>query len=200
MHPSDVARTVAVVTSVADARALAEDCLAALLPRRWHHVKAVGAKAEGIQQAFDAQDGPVLAAAAWLHDVGYNPALVDTGLHALDGARWLRTVGVDERIASLVAHHSCAWLEAEERGLGEILAREFGRESSAAADALCYTDMTTGPDGQDLDVHDRLAEIRSRYGADHVVTRFILRAEPEIVGAVKQTERRLSAHGLRQPM
>jgi hypothetical protein len=125
---------------------------------------------------------------------------VDTGLHALDGARWLRTVGVDERIASLVAHHSCAWLEAEERGLGEILAREFGRESSAAADALCYTDMTTGPDGQDLDVHDRLAEIRSRYGADHVVTRFILRAEPEIVGAVKQTERRLSAHGLRQPM
>ena len=28
--------------------------------------------------------------AAWLHDVGYAPSLVETGLHALDGARFLR--------------------------------------------------------------------------------------------------------------
>ena len=153
-----------------------------------------------MQPAFDAGDGPVLAAAAWLHDVGYNPSLVNTGLHALDGARWLRTLGVDERIVCLVAHHSCAWLEAEERGLGETLAEEFSLESSPAADALCYADMTTGPDGQDLDVQDRLTEIRSRYGLDHLVTRFILRAEPDIVGAVERTELRLCAHHIRQPM
>jgi hypothetical protein len=142
----------------------------------------------------------VLAAAAWLHDVGYNPALIDTGLHALDGARWLRTLGIDERIVGLVAYHSCAWLEAEERGLAETLAGEFDREISPAVDALCYADMTTGPDGQDLDVNDRLAEICSRYGPDDLVTRFIRRAEFDIVGAVEQTERRLSAHGIRQPM
>ena len=186
------------MTSVADARASAEDCLAGVLPRRWNHVSAVGKKAEGMRQAFDVEDGPALVAAAWLHDVGYNPSLVDTGLHALDGARWLRTQGVDERIVCLVAHHSCASLEAEERGLGETLAQEFSLESSPAADALCYADMTTGPDGQDLDVHDRLAEIRSRYGLDHLVTRFILRAESDIVGAVERTELRLYAHG--QPM
>jgi DNA-binding Xre family transcriptional regulator len=29
-------------------------------------------------------------AAAWLHDIGYAPDLIVTGLHALDGARYLR--------------------------------------------------------------------------------------------------------------
>jgi hypothetical protein len=56
-----------------------------------------------MQPAFDVKDRPVLVAAAWLHDVGYNPAVVSTGLHALDGARWLRMLGTDERIACLVA-------------------------------------------------------------------------------------------------
>lgn len=32
--------------------------------------------------------------------------------------------------------------------------------------------MTTGPDGQNLSVEDRLAEIRQRYGPDDLVTRF----------------------------
>ena len=109
-------------------------------------------------------------------------------------------LGADERIASLVAYHSYALLEAEERGLAETLAHEFSRESSATADALCYVDMTTGPDGQDLNVHDRLAEIRSRYGPDHLVTRFIVRAEPDIVGAVERTERRLCANEVGHPM
>lgn len=200
MHPSEAARRLSFVTSLVDARALAEDSLAELLPRRWKHVRAVGQKAESMQQAFDVEDRGVLAAAAWLHDIGYNPAVVDTGLHALDGARWLRMLGADERVACLVAYHSCAWLEAEERGLAETLAHEFSRESSATADALCYADMTTGPDGQNLDVYDRLAEIRTRYGPDHLVTRFIVRAEPDIVGAVERTERRLCAHEIRQPM
>jgi hypothetical protein len=183
------------VTSVGEARALADRFLGQPLPRRWSHVNAVGEKAESLQDAFDASDGLTLTAAAWLHDIGYSPGLVNTGLHGLDGAWWLRSQGVDERICSLVAHHSCAQLEAEERGLGDVLACEFNRESSPVADALCYADMTTGPDGQDLDVHDRLAEIRSRYGPDDVVTRFIIRAEPVIVGAVERTELRLGAHG-----
>ncbi|WP_038841255.1 HD domain-containing protein [Salinispora arenicola] len=162
------------------------------LPRRWSHVQAVVAKAERISAAVPVEDRDVLVASAWLHDVGYSPDLVDTGFHSLDGGRWLRRERYDQRIAALVAHHSCAWLEAEERGLDEVLAAEFPREETAVTDALCFSDMTTGPDGQDFKVLERLAEIRSRYGPEHLVTRFIGRAEPEMVVAVQRTQRRLA--------
>ncbi|GAB3857935.1 hypothetical protein GCM10027610_094980 [Dactylosporangium cerinum] len=69
---------------------------------------------------------------------------------------------------------------------------EFNREDSPTADALWYCDMTTGPDGQDLDVVVRLAEIRSRYGPDHIVTRFIARAGDQITAAVRRAEARLA--------
>jgi aminoglycoside phosphotransferase (APT) family kinase protein len=36
--------------------------------------------------------------AAWLHDVGYAPAVVATGLHPLDGARYLRNEGWPEEL------------------------------------------------------------------------------------------------------
>lgn len=168
--------------------------LASSLPRRWVHVRAVSEKAERVRHAT--RRPATLVAAAWLHDVGYAPDIVDTGLHSLDGARWLLREGWDHEIASLVANHSCALYEAQERGLGDALAREFPRQRSATADALWFADMTTGPDGQDLTVQQRLAEIRSRYGPDDVVTRFWRRAEPELLEAVQRTERRLA----RQPM
>ncbi|MGA3563804.1 HD domain-containing protein [Melissospora conviva] len=179
-------------TNVDAAREIARRMLAVPLPRRWSHVQAVAAKSSTVLGAVDAEDRDLFVAAAWLHDVGYSPELVDTGFHSLDGGRWLRREGISERLAALVAHHSCAWLEAEERGLGPTLAAEFPREESAVADALCFADMTTGPDGQDFEVLGRLAEIRSRYGPGHLVTRFITRAEPEIVAAVRRTEGRLA--------
>jgi hypothetical protein len=189
------------MTAVVDAaRALAQQRLAVALPRRWRHVQAVALKAEQAAGAVPPPDREVLVAAAWLHDVGYSPELVDTGFHSLDGARWLRRQHVDERLLALVAHHSCAWLEAEERGLDRALGEEFKREESPVTDALCYADMTTGPDGQSFDVLERLAEIRARYGPDHLVTRFITRAEPEIVAAVRRTEERLFAGLPDQPM
>lgn len=181
------------------ARDIARGKLEAVLPRRWSHVQAVAAKARSVAAAVPDEDRDVLVAAAWLHDVGYSPDLVDTGFHSLDGGRWLRRQRFDDRIASLVAHHSCAWLEAEERGLDAVLAEEFPREESAVADALCFSDMTTGPDGQDFEVLDRLAEIRSRYGPDHLVTRFIIRAEPAMVAAVQRTHSRLNGR-VPQPM
>ena len=67
----------------------------------------------------------ILVAAAWLHDIGYAPELVETGFHPLDGARYLRRAGVDGQVVSLVAYHSCAQIEAEVRGLGDELASEF---------------------------------------------------------------------------
>jgi HD domain len=179
---------------VESARHLAEACLASL-PRRWSHVQAVGAKAERLARDLcSGSDAETLAAAAWLHDIGYGPSVVDSGFHPLDGGRWLRREGYDGRVAALVAHHSCAHLEASERGLASELTSEFLREEGVVADALWYADMTTGPDGQDFDVTVRLGEIQARYGPTDAVTRFIIRAEPEIVAAVRRTEDRRRAN------
>ena len=51
--------------------------------------------------------------------------------------------------------------------------------------------MTTTPTGEVVSVHDRLSEIVERYGPHDVVTRFIRRAEPELVSSVARTDQRL---------
>jgi hypothetical protein len=125
----------------------------------------------------------VVEAAAWLHDVGYAEPLVDSGFHPLDGARYLRDARVgDRRLWTLVAHHTCALVEAQERGLDEELSAEFPSDDVApfAVAALTYCDMTTGPDGRRVDVDERIAEILDRYPADHVVHRAISRAAPRL--------------------
>jgi HD superfamily phosphodiesterase len=130
-------------------------------------VQAVAAKADRVSVVLAEAERPLLVTAAWLHDIGYAPDIAATGLHALDGARWLRTHGFDPRITALMAHHSCALFEAAERDLEDELRSEFVAEDSAVTDALWYAEMTTGPDGQDFDVLDRLAEVRSR-GMDRI--------------------------------
>ena len=134
-----------------------------------------------------------LVAAAWLHDVGYAPAVEDTGFHPLDGARYLRRLGLDEEVVRLVAHHSFAMLEAGERGLDGELAAEFPPGDPVLTDALCFVDMTTSPDGELVEPDDRLAEIQARYGPGDVVTRFIDRARPDILAAVARTRERQAA-------
>ena len=101
-------------------------------------------------------------AAAWLHNIGYAPDLVETGFHPLDGARYLRSVGVDGQAVSLVAYHSCAQIEADVRGLGAELASEFSPADSLLADVLLYCDMTTGPGGAYVRPADRLVEVARR--------------------------------------
>ena len=103
------------------ARALLQDPL----PRRWAHVQGVAAQARSLAPVLGA-DADLLEAAAWLHDIGYTPSLAVTGLHALDGARYLREAQhADAMLCRLVAHHSCAVIEAEERGLANVLGLEF---------------------------------------------------------------------------
>jgi HD superfamily phosphodiesterase len=95
------------------------------LPRRWAHVQGVAARARSLAPILGAS-ADLLEAAAWLHDIGYAPGLVVTGLHALDGARYLRDARhADAMLCRLVAHHSCAIIEAEERGLADVLGLEF---------------------------------------------------------------------------
>jgi putative nucleotidyltransferase with HDIG domain len=138
-------------------------------------------------------DADLVVSSAWLHDIGYAPTAVATGFHPLDGARFLRAQGVDERVVNLVAHHSHAVVEADERGVDRELLAEFPLDPSLPHDALCFCDMTTGPDGQQMVVRDRLAEIRERYGPQDLVTRFITRAERSIVGSVERVESQLAA-------
>ncbi|WTP11618.1 HD domain-containing protein [Microbispora hainanensis] len=154
------------------------------MPRRWAHTKGVAARAVLLAPILG-DEADALTAAAYLHDIGYSPELVDTGFHPLDGARYLRDVaGADERLCRLVAHHSCAVNEAAERGLLDVLNAEFTQERPELADALTYCDMTTGPDGRHLDVTERLAEIHARYGSEHLVSRSITAATPCILAAV----------------
>ncbi|RKN24322.1 HD domain-containing protein [Micromonospora musae] len=180
--------------SPVQARRIAADLLLSSLPRRWRHVQGVAAKADRVGRVAVPHEVDLLTAAAWLHDIGYAPEIVDTGFHSLDGARWLLQMGFGIRIAALVAHHSCASYEADERGLGDVLAAEFPREESPTSDALWFADMTTGPDGQNLSPEERLAEIRERYGPAHLVARFWQKAEPALMEAVRRTEARLAAH------
>ena len=80
------------------------------LPERWTHVQVVA------EVASTWGSRGILSAAAWLHDVGYSPDVSVTGLHALDGAVYLRDLGLPPEVVSLVAYHTGAEFEAEERG------------------------------------------------------------------------------------
>ena len=154
------------------------------LPRRWAHTQGVAARARTLAPILgDAADQ--IEAAAWLHDVGYSPALVATGFHPLDGARYLRGAqGVGEVLCRLVANHSCAIIEARQRGLADELASEFPHVDPTLEDALTYCDMTTAPDGLPVCVQSRLSEIVRRYGPFDVVTRFITKAKPHLIASV----------------
>jgi HD superfamily phosphodiesterase len=169
------------------AEELARKHLEIPLPRRWDHVQGVAARARTLTPILG-EHADLLEAAAWLHDIGYSPELVESGFHPLDGARHLRDVqSAHPVLCSLVAHHSCAVIEAEERGLVGELRREFRPASRLLSDALAYCDLTTDPSGNVVTVHDRLSEIRERYGPDSIVTRFTLKAEPSLLDSVTRT-------------
>lgn len=169
----------------------AEDLLAPL-GNRWAHVQAVADQAGRVVPVVPADERDLLVAAAWLHDIGYAPALVVTGLHPLDGARHLEALGVDQRLCCLVAHHSGATFEAEERGYAVELAA-FEREDSPVMDALIYADMTTGPAGQRLTFEARIAEILERYSPGHPVHRAISRSRSTLAAVVERTARQLAS-------
>jgi putative nucleotidyltransferase with HDIG domain len=163
--------------------------LIAPLGDRWTHVQAVADKARVVAEVLSDEDAGLLVAAALLHDVGYARSLNRLGFHAVDGARFLRAQG-QERLASLVAYHSGARFEAEERGLVEELAA-FPVEDGPVMDALTFADMTTGPTGQPMTLEQRIEEVQRRYPADDPVRRAIARARPLLQGAVDRTRQRL---------
>lgn len=133
----------------------------------------------------------LLIAAAWLHDIGYAPAISERGFHPLDGARFLEQRGVSKRVVDLVANHSCARFEADERDLLPEL-DHYELEVGPVADALVYADMTTGPTGGVMTVEERLAEILRRYKPESPVHRAISEARHELEAAVSRVEQRIA--------
>src|SRR5262245_48069995 len=165
----------------------ARDTVAALLAplgQRWAHTLGVVKRAQTFADSLTSSEFDVLVAAAYAHDVGYAPALARTGFHALDGARFLRSVG-RERVACLVAHHSGARTEAEERGLLDAL-ELFPEECSLVADVLTFCDLTTAPDGSARSAPERLSDVGTRYGDDHPVGRAIRRSREELLALVSR--------------
>lgn len=170
----------------------ARDLLADPLPRRWAHSQGVAARAR-ILAPILGENADLIEAAAWLHDIGYAPRLVEVDFHPLDGARYLRdSEQADELLCSLVAYHSCAINEAHERGLGKELLAEFRRPPPDLEKALIYCDMTADPTGQPVTVEERIADIYTRYDDNHPVTHATRRSEPWLVGATHAITRQLA--------
>ena len=181
---------------VAGARRLAGE-LFGELGERGRHSEAVANRAASAAPAVDAGDRPVLVAAAWLHDIGYAPALRRSGFHPLDGAWHLSDDHWAGLVAGLVAHHSGARFVAAVRGLAPYLQRYGdGRfRTGPLADALTYADQTTGPAGEVMDVEDRLADMLRRHGPDSPNARAHDQRAPVIRAAVECISTRLERGG-----
>lgn len=158
------------------------------LGERWKHVGAVGRMADALVDNGDLA-GEV-GCAAWLHDIGYAPSLAVTGFHPLDGARFLFAADAPKAVVSLVAYHSGALIEADERGLANELSA-FLPPPESDLDALTLLDMSTGPDGARVDPIDRIAEILRRYEPDSPVHRAVTRSRDELLAACDRARGRL---------
>lgn len=177
-----------------DACEIARGLLEAELPRRWAHTQGVAACARSLAQALG-ENADLIEIAAWLHDIGYARPLALTGFHPLDGARYLECMaGVPEVVCQLVAHHTGAAIEADERGMPAI-EEDFSRPATDLLDALTYCDLNTSVDGGPTDVEERLAEILTRYPPDHVVHRSIKRSAPQLRQANRTMQERIAQRG-----
>jgi hypothetical protein len=167
------------------------------LPVRWRHTLGVADRARVVGEALEDDQAELLLAAVYLHDVGYAPELAETGFHPVDGARFARAEG-HERLAGLVAYHSHAETEAEERGvLGEL--SEFEDERSLVSRALTYCDVTTDSEGRPVEPEERLAEIRERYGPRSPEGRSAERSASALLDDVRTVETMLASRGVRDP-
>lgn len=161
---------------------------------RLAHVSGVAITADKVVRSLLHDRRDEVVAAAWLHDVGYGPRVRDCGFHPLDGAVFLRNQGFPDVVSSLVAFHSGAAEEADERGLAETLS-QFTSPPNDLLDILTYADMTTGPAGELVMVEARIAEIFDRYPSGDPVYRAVSRSAPELKAAVRRIEDQLELAG-----
>ena len=148
--------------------------------------------AEDLATRLRLADRELLIAAAWLHDVGYAEPLAVTGFHPVDGASWVREQNFPETVVSLVAYHTAAEVEAEERGLSGALML-FAPPDPILLDALTFSDLSVGPEGGLVETEARVREILSRYPEGHPVHRSVSRSEPRLLATAGRVRDRLAA-------
>jgi len=173
--------------NVADARGIARDLVGSIEPR-WSHVQAVGRRAEDLVAAQGLDER--LAVAAWLHDIGYGAAINDRGFHPVDGAVYLQGQGAPDEIVALVAWHTGAAWEADERGLRSDL-EVLPAPSPPDLDALTLIDLATSPTGEPIVDVDRLAEILTRYEESDPVHRAVTRSQGPLLESSRRAKVRL---------
>lgn len=153
------------------------------LGRRWSHVLTVGRLADVLAAAGTISDE--IAAAAWLHDLGYAEELNVTGFHPLDGAVFLRDEGAPPEVVALVAHHTGAAIEAEERHLQWML-DDMPAADPVDLDVVTFLDLVTSPDGSVTDPETRIEEILSRYPVVRPVHRAVTRSRGELLASAQR--------------
>jgi hypothetical protein len=104
---------------------------------------------------------------------------------------YLRDSGWPPLVVHLVAHHSGARFEADQRGMAAELG-EFPLIDSPM-DALVTADLTTGPDGERLSYDERIEEILRRYPVEDPVHQAWLTARPILAESVSRTLSRLES-------
>lgn len=174
---------------VSAARSLSQTRLVGL-PRRWAHVQGVAAAARAVVPRLAPDMTDSVTAAAFLHDIGYAEDLAVTGFHPVDGARFIRELGFPSLVVSLVAHHTGARVEAEERGLTAEL-DEFLAPPSDLLDIVTYADLTTTPIGEPTTPSARISEILTRYEPGTIVHQAVTRSRPALMATSARVQQRL---------
>jgi hypothetical protein len=146
---------------VRDAQTLAQSLLSAD-PGRLAHVRGAGLVAGMAAGALRLDQPEMVVAAAWLHDIGYAPAIARTGFHPLDGALFLAREGWPEQVVFLVAHHSHAAVLAPYYGVQQHMAL-LEHVPGLADDVLTFSDLRAGPNGLGADPRDRVEDMRRRH-------------------------------------
>jgi len=174
---------------VSEAKELARKTLADDLPRRWAHVQGVASRAELFAPSHRQAD--LIIAAAYLHDIGYAAAALDTGFHQIDGGRFLRERGCDEAVVNLVANHSGAPTLARLSGLSGILETEFPKVELLPHRELHFCDLTTSLDGIHVSIDERLLDIRRRHQSNPAMLQFLATNEADLRLMVERFQQQL---------
>ena len=159
---------------VRDAQNLAQTLLADD-PTRLAHVRGAGTIAGLVTGALHVDQPEIIVAAAWLHDIGYAPAIARTGFHPVDGALFLAREGWPDPVVLMVAHHSHAAILAPHYGVQHHMAL-LEHVRGPADDIITFSDLRAGPNGLGAEPRDRVDDMRRRHANSTVVPHAIREA------------------------
>ncbi|MFD1721369.1 HD domain-containing protein [Amnibacterium endophyticum] len=160
-------------------------------PQRMAHSAGVAHVVGRTATALALPERDLLVAAAWLHDVGYASPAVRRRVHGVDDAVRAEAAGMPPLVVELVAHHSCAVLEARRAGVHDVL-RRFAPPPAPLMDVLDHADAVVSKQGLPRTSTIRLWEAVHRHQDDRIRYEALLVALPARERAVRRVEARLA--------